>query len=296
MAVVITSYKQVVRAYPTSAGSYVVSKENLATIFGLIAGAALLADYVLTVAVSGRPGCSPSCRRRRGCTRTWCAMSIVCVVLLTLANLRGVRESGCCSPIPTYGFIVSMFALIVVGIVKCIANCPQAAAPPDPVPVRHRRRGRAVRHPALVLVGLVGADGDGGHLERRERVPASPGPQRVPDALAAGGDRGPHDPGDRVPGLADGPDPSATADSVVAEMAKTIFPGSSSGSGGPMFYVIQFFTLLILVLAANTSYQGFPRLSALLARDRLIPASSRTWATGSCTRTACSCWRGSPSC
>ena len=105
MAVVITSYRQVVRAYPTSAGSYVVSKENLATIFGLIAGAALLADYVLTVAVSVSAGMLAivSAMAARACTRTWSRCRSAASCLLTLVNLRGVRESGTrSSPSPTY--------------------------------------------------------------------------------------------------------------------------------------------------------------------------------------------------
>src|SRR5262252_8605637 len=94
MAIVITSYKQVVRAYPTSAGSYVVSKDNLATIFGLIAGAALLADYVLTVAVSVSAGMLAVVSAAPSLSELLVPMCLVCVVLLTLANLRGVRESG----------------------------------------------------------------------------------------------------------------------------------------------------------------------------------------------------------
>src|SRR5439155_25096680 len=112
MAVVVTSYRQVVRAYPTSAGSYVVSKENLATIFGLIAAAALLADYVLTVAVSVSSGIlaiSSVLGGRLGSDLV--PISIACVVLLTVVNLRGVRESGIAFATPTYVFVFSMFAL-----------------------------------------------------------------------------------------------------------------------------------------------------------------------------------------
>src|SRR6476646_3629057 len=123
MAIVITSYKQVVRAYPTSAGSYVVSKENLATIFGLVAGAALLADYVLTVAVSVSAGMVAVVSAAPSLHKYLVVMSCGCVVLLMLVNLRGVRESGVLFAIPTYGFIASMFLLIVVGIVRCLGTC-----------------------------------------------------------------------------------------------------------------------------------------------------------------------------
>src|SRR5205823_14011877 len=124
MGIVITSYKQVVRAYPTSAGSYVVSKENLATIFGLIAAAALLADYALTVAVSVSSGMVAVVSAAQALHPYLVPISVGCVALLMLANLRGVRESGVFFAIPTYGFIASMFVLIAVGVVKCLGSCP----------------------------------------------------------------------------------------------------------------------------------------------------------------------------
>src|SRR5438477_9076763 len=133
MAVVITSYKQVVRAYPTSAGSYVVSKENLATIFGLISGAALLADYVLTVAVSVSAGMVAVVSAAPSLHTYLVPMAAGCVVLLMLVNLRGVRESGVLFAIPTYGFIVSMFLLILVGFIRCLGTCPQVVPPGDAV-------------------------------------------------------------------------------------------------------------------------------------------------------------------
>ncbi len=271
MAVVITSYKQVVRAYPTSAGSYVVSKENLATIFGLIAGAALMTDYVLTVAVSVSAGMLAVVSAAPGLHPYLVEMSIVCVGLLTLVNLRGVRESGLLFAIPTYGFVVSMFALIVVGVVKCFTNCPQAAAPPDPMVM-----GTAATASLFVILhsfssgssALTGTEAISNGVSAFRRPQGRNASQTLSllGVIAVL----------MIMGTAylaarTNPTPSASGRiSVVAEMAKTIFPGSS-GSGGPMFYVIQFFTLLILVLAANTSFQGFPRLSALLARDRWIP-------------------------
>jgi amino acid transporter len=271
MAVVITSYKQVVRAYPTSAGSYVVSKENLATIFGLIAGAALLADYVLTVAVSVSAGMIAVVSAAQGLHPYLVPMSIGCVILLMLANLRGVRESGLLFAVPTYGFIASMFALIVVGVTKCLTNCPQAAPPPDPIAV-----GTAASASLFVILhsfssgssALTGTEAISNGVSAFRRPQGRNASQTLTSlgVIAVL----------MITGTAylawrTNPTPSASGKiSVVAEMAKTIFPGSS-GSGGPMFYVIQAFTLLILVLAANTSFQGFPRLSALLARDRWIP-------------------------
>jgi amino acid transporter len=266
MTVVIASYKQVVRAYPTSAGSYVVSKENLATVFGLIAAAALLADYVLTVAVSVSSGILAVVSAAQGLHPYLVPMSAACVVLLTLANLRGVRESGVLFAIPTYGFILSMFVLIGVGIVRCFGSCPPAAPPPDPIPL-----GTAATVGLFAILhsfasgssALTGTEAISNGVSAFRR-PQGRNASRTLTLLGVTAVV-------MILGTAylahrTNPVPSASGRiSVVAEMAKGLF-----GSGF-MFYVIQFFTLLILVLAANTSFQGFPRLSALLARDRWIP-------------------------
>ena len=186
MAIVITSYRQVVRAYPTSAGSYVVSKENLATIFGLIAAAALLADYVLTVAVSVSSGIlAISSAMGGGLNDDLVGISIACVILITLVNLRGVRESGIAFATPTYVFILAMFALIVVGLARCLGIVPAGDRRSGSGPGRDRRGGRPVRDPALLRLRLVGPHRDRGDLERRQRVPASAGPQRLADARAS---------------------------------------------------------------------------------------------------------------
>ncbi len=267
MAIVITSYKQVVRAYPTSAGSYVVSKENLATIFGLIAGAALLADYVLTVAVSVSAGMVAVVSAAPSLQRYLVVMSCGCVVLLMLVNLRGVRESGVLFAIPTYGFIASMFLLIVVGIVRCLGTCPQVVAPTDAV-------GPAVAAGSVGLFAILHSFASGSSaLTGTEAISNGVSAFRRPQGRNAsqtltmlGVVAVTMIVGTAYLAHRTNPVPSASGRiSVVAEMAHAIF------GGGFFFYVVQFFTLLILVLAANTSFQGFPRLSALLARDRWIP-------------------------
>jgi amino acid transporter len=266
MAVVITSYKQVVRAYPTSAGSYVVSKENLATIFGLISAAALLADYVLTVAVSVSAGMIAVVSAAPDLHRYLVPMAVGCVVLLMLVNLRGVRESGLLFAIPTYGFIVSMFALIVVGAVKCLGSCPQAELPLDAI-----QPGTAAAAGVFVILhsfasgaaALTGTEAisNGVSAFRRPQGRNASKTLTLLGVIAVAMIVGTAYLANRT-----NPVPSASGSvSVVAEIAKSVF-----GSGF-LFYMVQFFTLLILVLAANTSFQGFPRLSALLARDRWIP-------------------------
>ncbi len=272
MAIVITSYKQVVRAYPTSAGSYVVSKDNLATIFGLIAAAALLADYVLTVAVSVSSGILALVSAAPSLHPYLIEMCVATIILLTLLNLRGVREAGVAFAVPTYGFIISMFALIIVGFVKCIGTCPQVDLKTLPDPYTLGAAGSAgifvIMHSfssgSSALTGTE-AISNGVSAFRRPQGRNASQTLTMLGVLAVFMIMG-------TAYLAYGTKPYPDHKvSVVSEMAKVIFPGSKPGSGGPMFYAIQFFTLLILVLAANTSFQGFPRLAALLARDRWIP-------------------------
>src|SRR5947208_2098583 len=133
LAMVVLSYTQTVRAYETSGGAYVVAKDNLGTLPSLVAAAALLVDYILTVAVSVTAGvfaltsALPSLRSHQ------VGLSLLFVVLLTLVNLRGVRESGVLFALPTYAFVAAMYALIAVGIGRCaVGSCPTAHVP-DPV-------------------------------------------------------------------------------------------------------------------------------------------------------------------
>src|SRR5438876_2548905 len=120
LAIVVLSYRQTVRAYESSGGAYIVAKENLGTLPSLVAAAALLTDYVLTVAVSVAAGIfaivsiAPSLRPHM------VGLSLACVVAIALANLRGVRESGIAFALPTYAFVSSMFVLVIVGLAKTI--------------------------------------------------------------------------------------------------------------------------------------------------------------------------------
>ena len=127
LAIVALSYRQTVRAYETSGGAYVVAKENLGTIPSLVAGAALLTDYVLTVAVSIAAGIFAITSAAPSLYPYRVELSLGCVVLLTVVNLRGVRESGALFALPTYGFVLSMYALLVVGGARCtLGTCPTA--------------------------------------------------------------------------------------------------------------------------------------------------------------------------
>ncbi|HEY3212698.1 MAG TPA: amino acid permease, partial [Actinomycetota bacterium] len=133
LAIVVISYRQTVRAYPNGGGAYIVSKENIGTGAGLVAAAALLVDYVMTVVVSVVAGVYAITSAAPGLvgSRVW--MSVAFVIFITLANLRGVRESGTLFAIPTYGFIAIVLAMIGLGIVRCLGGCPAGdAIPPAP--------------------------------------------------------------------------------------------------------------------------------------------------------------------
>src|SRR5512134_3567378 len=124
MTIVVISYRQTVRAYPSGGGAYIVSKDNLGTLPGLIAASALLVDYMMTVIVSIVAGVFAI-----GSAFPWANdhrvfLSIFFVWFVTIANLRGARESGIFFAIPTYGFVVSILVMVALGFVRCVGGCP----------------------------------------------------------------------------------------------------------------------------------------------------------------------------
>jgi amino acid transporter len=136
LAIVVTSYRQTVRAYPRGGGSYIVSRENLGTIPGLIAAGAILTDYVLTVAVSVTAGTIAITSAVPPAAEHKIGLALVLLGLLTLANLRGVREAGAIFAVPTYGFVAMVYLMLGVGFARCLTGCPQAASatlPLEPV-------------------------------------------------------------------------------------------------------------------------------------------------------------------
>jgi amino acid transporter len=267
LAIVVLSYRQTVRAYSTSGGSYVVSRENLGTIPSLVAGAALLTDYVLTVAVSVAAGVLAIVSAVPALQHLMLELSIAAVVLITLVNLRGVRESGVAFAIPTYAFILALLALILTGVTRCtLGTCPTAVVP-DKLPA-----GAG----AITLFVLLRAFASGSSaLTGVEAISNGVGAFRHPQAKNAA----------RTLGILAAVAitffmgvswlayqmhalPSGSV-SVVSQVARATFPSGSAF--GFMFWVVQITTFAILILAANTSFQGFPRLAAMLARDRYFP-------------------------
>ena len=135
LAIVVTSYRQTVRAYPRGGGSYIVSKENLGTVPGLVAAAAILTDYVLTVAVSVTAGTVAVVSAAPSLESLRVEIAISFIVLITILNLRGVKEAGTLFAVPTYGFILTVFVTIAIGALRCIGGCPVAASADLELPV-----------------------------------------------------------------------------------------------------------------------------------------------------------------
>ena len=269
LAIVVISYRQTVFAYETSGGAYVVAKENLGTLPSLVAAAALLTDYVLTVAVSVAAGVLALTSAASSLRGHELALSLAAVGLITIANLRGVREAGVLFAIPTYAFVVSIFLLIGVGVTRCAAgSCPQAVVPhPAASGVGAVTLFVVLRAFASGSTALTGVEAiaNGVSAFRRPHGRNAATTLAVLGVIAIAMFLG-------VTWLAVhmGARPASTGNpSVLSEIARGVFPAGSWA--GFMYWVVQVLTLAVLVLAANTSFQGFPRLAALLARDRFFP-------------------------
>jgi amino acid transporter len=265
LAIVVVSYRQTVLVYESSGGAYVVAKENLGRIPSLVAAAALLTDYVLTVAVSVAAGVlalTSAVAVLRGHELT---LALICVVVIALANLRGVKEAGILFALPTYAFVSSIFAVIGVGVTRCaVSGCPQAVVP-HPLAagtgvVTTFVILRAFASGSTALTG-VEAIANGVNAFRRPHGRNAAATLGILGVIAIGMFVGVSWLAVQMHALpAEGGTPS-----VLSQIARATFPSSSSFSF--MYWVVQVLTLAVLVLAANTSYQGFPRLAALLARD-----------------------------
>jgi amino acid transporter len=267
LAVVVASYRQTVRAYETSGGAYVVAKDNLGTLPSLVGAAALLTDYVLTVAVSIAAGIFAVTSLAPSLGPHKVLLSLACLGVIVFVNLRGIRESGLAFALPTYAFVAAMFVLVGVGLAKTFfGETPHATVAG---PVAAGAGGvtlfvllRAFSSGSTALTG-VEAIANGVNAFRRPHGKNAAATLAILGAIAITLFLG-------VSYLAvhEHARPSGTA-SVVSQIARATFPSGSAA--GFMYYAVQATTLLILVLAANTSFQGFPRLAALLARDNFAP-------------------------
>lgn len=266
MAIVVSSYRQTVRAYPSGGGAYIVSKDNLGVFPGLVAAAALLVDYLMTVVVSIVAGVFAI-----GSAFPWAndhrvVLSIMFVWFVTLANLRGARESGTLFAIPTYGFVLAILVTIVLGLMKCVGGCPTTEEV-EPIHTIATTAGpvsmfvilRAFASGSTALTG-VEAISNGVPAFRRPQARNAAETLAIMGTIAITMFIGISWLATHIEGVT-----ASDERSVPAQIAWAVF------DGGVGFYVVQFFTAAILILAANTAYQDFPRLSAILARDRYMP-------------------------
>ena len=274
LAIVAASYRQTIHAYPSGGGAYIVAKDNLGTTPSLIAGAALLVDYVLTVSVSIAAGVAAITSAVQGTSYAWLdnhkpLLCLFFILLITIANLRGVKESGTLFAFPTYAFLVSFLLMIGYGLVHYFLVRGQVTAP----------AGESAFSPgytpqAVSIFLLLGAFSNGctaltGVEAISNGVPAFKKPESKNAAttlvwmaillttmfL-----------GTSVLAYLYGVHPHAE-ETVISQFARLIFTGPM----GWFYYVIQASTAAILILAANTAFADFPRLSSLIASDRFLP-------------------------
>ena len=275
LVIVAISYRQTIHAYPSGGGAFIVAKENLGTLPGLVAGASLLVDYILTVSVSVAAGVEAITSAMVGTRfaglhnhRVWLCLFFIAFV--TIANLRGVREAGALFAAPSYAFILSFLFLIGFGLFRYFMN-PGLTAVPNDIDLKIAEG----YHPQpLHLFLLLGAFANGcAALTGIEAISNGVQAFKQPEAKNA-----------------------ATTLTWMALLLITMFMGASilayffnvhplehetvisqiarvvfTGHLGWLYYVVQATTAAILILAANTSFAGFPRLASLLARDRFLP-------------------------
>jgi amino acid transporter len=269
LAVVSTSYRQIGHAYPSGGGAYAVARANLPALASLVAAGALLVDYVMTVAVSTASAVEQIISAVPEVADERLVIGVVAIVLITLGNLRGLRESGNIFAIPTYLFVGSALLMIAIGVYRIVV-LGEHAAPPSPLP------GAPDPLEPLGLLLIIRAFASGSVALTGTEAIANGVPAFKPPE----------------------PKNAATTLTIVAVLLAVLFIGITFvalnfgivaidepapktvisqvaalafGAGSIGFYLFQAFTALILFLAANTSYNAFPRLAAILAKDGYLP-------------------------
>jgi amino acid transporter len=267
LAIVVISYQQTIAAYPSGGGSYIVAKENLGAHAALTAAGALLVDYVLTVAVSVAAGVAALTSLFPEFYSHRVLIGVLFIALISLGNLRGIRESGAIFAAPAYIYLAAMFGLIGYGLFRlATGTMPDYVAPPEwEIAAGTHGLGlllilRAFASGSVALTGTEAVSNG---------VPAfkKPEARRAQTVLILMGScfavifLGISFLAGKLGIL---PDPSEEQ-TVISQLARTLV------GGGPYLYLVQLATALLLVLAANTAFADFPRLLSILARDRYVP-------------------------
>jgi len=263
LAVVAFSYRQTIHAYPTGGGAYRVAKENISSVAGLVAAASLLVDYTLTVSVSISAGVLAITSAFPHLDGYRVGLCLFFLTLLTVGNLRGLKESGQIFAIPTYFFVFCIFTLIAVGLYRYFTGAL--------VPVEHVAEAGRVTRPLTTFLLLTafanGCTAMTGVEAVSDGVPAFRPPEAKNAAatlvtmavLAIAMFLG-------ITFLAHAYQVIPTdAESGVSQLGRAVF------GKGVLYYLVQAATTLILVLAANTAYADFPRLASIVSRDGFLP-------------------------
>ncbi len=261
LGILTLSYTQTIHAYPTGGGSYTVARENLGVNLGLIAAAALLIDYVLTAAVSLTAGVAAIASAFPALWPHRVGVSLLLLAIIALANLRGLRETGTLMAIPVYLFLLAYLPMLGIGLVRAVIEGPgslAAAAPPPVVPLTLFLVLHAFSSGCTALTG-VEAISNGVTIFKPPQTRNATQTMSVM-ALLMGV-------------LFLGSVGLTEYFAVIAGPAETILSALARRILGPgvLYVLVQVFTLAILVVAANTSFVGFPTVASLLARDSFLP-------------------------
>jgi amino acid transporter len=264
LAIVAFSYRQTIHAYPTGGGAYIVAKENIGDNAGLIAAASLLVDYTLTVAVSISAGVLAITSAFPGLHPYRVEICLAFLAILTVGNLRGIRESGQIFAVPTYFFVFSVAVLLAAGLFRYLTGTI--------VPVDVRLPPEAGHHPLTTLLLLTAFANGCTAMTGVEAVSNGVPAFRPPEARNASA---------TLIAMATLAIVMFVGITVLAHAYKVVPQAAESGIsqlgraifGGPklLYYLLQAGTTLILVLAANTAYADFPRLASIVSRDRYLP-------------------------
>ena len=290
LTVVVLSYRQLVKAYPSGGGDYQVASENLGRRSGGVVASALLVDYVLTVAVSVSAGVDNIISAFAGLADHRVGLALGFVAFLTAMNLRGVKESGKAFAVPTYGFLLGVLSMIAYGVYQAATgDAPQAESATYEVIAEPGKAGLtglafaflALRAFASGCTALTGVEAIANGVPAFRRPKSKNAATTLAlmgglamtmfigiTALAMVSDvRYSEHPTEQFVGFEEG----QVQRSVIAQVAAAVF-----GDGTASFFYIQFMAAAILILAANTAYNGFPLLGSILAQDRYLPRQLHT--------------------
>jgi amino acid transporter len=272
LVILVVSYRQTIYAYPSGGGSYIVSRENLGQTPSLVAGASLLVDYTLNVAVSIAAGTAAITSAIVPLRGHEVGLGVALLVLVTVANLRGLRESATLFSVPVYLYVMMMFLLIGVGLTR-VALGGLRPLPVDKAQLAHFTRGATVLTGVTLFAFLKAFSSGAVALSGVEAISNGVPNFRPPESrnaattlmwtgiLLGGIFFG-------VAVLAVRLEPTlSTEQTILSTMGAAVFGGRSN----PLYGILQAATAAILCLSANTSFADFPRLSSIIARDGFLP-------------------------